>query len=81
MYIVSVSLSTTLVQINTPEDHRGRVMALWGIAFLGLRPAASLLDGSVASLVNVRVAALVMAVPVLVGAASLARRSRRSGQP
>lgn len=81
MYIVSVSLSTTLVQINTAEDHRGRVMALWGIAFLGLRPVASLLDGSVASLVNVRVAALVMAVPVLVGAASLARRSRRSGEP
>lgn len=81
MYIVSVSLSTTLVQINTAEDHRGRVMALWGVAFLGLRPVASLIDGSVATLVNVRVAALVMAVPVLIGAASLARRNRRSGQP
>jgi len=30
MYMVSVSLSTTLVQINTAEDHRGRVMALCG---------------------------------------------------
>ena len=78
MYIVSVTLSTTLVQINTAEDHRGRVMALWGVAFLGLRPLASLVDGSVATLVNVRMAALVMAVPVLLGAAYLARRSRRS---
>ncbi len=78
MYIVSVTLSTTLVQINTAEDHRGRVMALWGVAFLGLRPLASLVDGSVATLVNVRMAALVMAVPVLLGAAYLARHSRRS---
>ena len=80
MYIVSVTLSTTLVQINTAEDHRGRVMALWGVAFLGLRPLASLVDGSVATLVNVRMAALVMAVPVLLGAAYLARRSRRSNR-
>ena len=80
MYIVSVTLSTTLVQINTAEDHRGRVMALWGVAFLGLRPLASLVDGSVATLVNVRMAALVMAAPVLLGAAYLARRSRRSNR-
>ena len=80
MYIVSVTLSTTLVQINTAEDHRGRVMALWGVAFLGLRPLASLVDGSVATLVNVRMAALVMAVPVLLGAAYLARHSRRSNR-
>ncbi len=78
MYMVSVSLSTTLVQINTAEDHRGRVMALWGVAFLGLRPVASLVDGSVAGLVNVRVAALVMAVPVLVGAVFIARHSRNA---
>ena len=74
MYIVSVTLSTTLVQINVAEEHRGRVMALWGVAFLGLRPVASLIDGSVATLVSVRVAALVMAVPVLLGAVYMARR-------
>ena len=76
MYIISVTLSTTLVQVNVAEEHRGRVMALWGIAFLGLRPLASLIDGSVATLVNVRVAALVMAVPVLLGAVYIARRIR-----
>ena len=79
MYILSVTLSTTLVQITVSEEHRGRVMALWGVAFLGLRPLASLIDGAVATFVNVRVAAFVMAVPVLVGAAFLTRRVRRSG--
>ena len=78
MYMISISLSTTLVQMNIADEHRGRVMALWGVAFLGLRPVASLLDGSVATLVNVRVAAFTMAVPVLVGAVYIARRGRRS---
>ncbi len=78
MYIISVTLSTTLVQMNVAEEHRGRVMALWGVAFLGLRPVASLIDGSVATLVNVRAAALVMAIPVLLGAVYLARRIRHS---
>jgi hypothetical protein len=78
MYIISVTLSTTLVQMNVAEEHRGRVMALWGVAVLGLRPVESLIDGSVATLVNVRAAALVMAIPVLLGAAYLARRIRPS---
>ncbi len=76
MYIISITLSTTMVQMNVDERHRGRVMALWGVAFLGLRPLASLIDGSVATLVNVRAAALVMAVPVLLTAAFMARRAR-----
>lgn len=77
MYIISITLSTTMVQMNVDERHRGRVMALWGVAFLGLRPLASLIDGSVATLVNVRAAALVMAVPVLLTAAFMARRAHR----
>jgi hypothetical protein len=31
------------------ETQRGRIMALWGIAFIGLRPFASLVDGAIAS--------------------------------
>lgn len=81
MYIISVTLSTTLVQMNVAEEHRGRLMALWGVAFLGLRPVASLIDGSVATLVNVRAAALVMAIPVLLGAVYMARRVRQANQP
>ncbi len=77
MYMISISLSTTLVQINAAEAHRGRVMALWGVAFLGLRPVACLLDGAVATLVNVRVAALAMVLPVLAAAVFIAGRGRR----
>ena len=78
MYMISISLSTTLVQMNVADEYRGRVMALWGVAFLGLRPVASLIDGSVATLVNIRAAAFTMAVPVLLGAVYIARRGRRS---
>lgn len=78
MYMISISLATTLMQLNVAEAHRGRVMALWGVAFLGTRPAASLLDGSVATIANLRVAALVMAIPALAGAVFMARRSRQS---
>jgi hypothetical protein len=79
MYMISISLATTLMQLNVAEAHRGRVMALWGVAFLGTRPAASLLDGSVATFANLRVAALVMAIPALAGAVFMARRRRGPG--
>ena len=75
-YIISVSLATTMVQVHVTESHRGRVMALWGVAFLGVRPAASLLDGTVATWVGLRTAAIVMAVPVLVGAVYVVRRAK-----
>ena len=75
-YIISVSLATTMVQVHVAEDHRGRVMALWGVAFLGVRPAASLLDGTVATLVDLRTAAILMAAPVMVGAVYIAQRAR-----
>ena len=46
-------------------------MALWSIAFLGLRPLASLLDGAVASVAGVRVAGVLLALPALVAATVL----------
>jgi hypothetical protein len=47
-------------------------MALWGIAFLGVRPFASLVDGAIASAAGVRTAAVVLALPALVAAAAVA---------
>ena len=76
-YIISISLATTMVQLHVSEDHRGRVMALWGVAFLGVRPAASLIDGSLATWIDLPTAAILMAVPVLLGALYLSRRSRK----
>ena len=40
-------------------------MALWSVAFLGLRPIASLLDGVIAGAFGVRSAGVVLALPVL----------------
>ena len=75
-FIVSVSLATTMVHMNVTDEHRGRVMALWGVAFLGVRPVASLVDGLVATGFGLRYAAVVMPLPVLVGAAYIVRREK-----
>ena len=61
------------------ERQRGRIMALWSIAFLGLRPLASLADGAIAAAAGVRVAGGVLAVPALAAAALVWVRSRRYG--
>ena len=52
-------------------------MALWSIAFLGLRPVASLVDGAIASAFGVRVAGVVLTVPALVAAVLLTRLAPR----
>ena len=41
-------------------DHeRGRIMALWSVAFIGVRPIASLVDGAIASLAGTTAATLI----------------------
>jgi hypothetical protein len=52
-------------------------MALWSIAFLGLRPFASLLDGAIASATSVHVAGIVLTVPALLAVGLLLWRERR----
>jgi hypothetical protein len=65
----SNTAATTRLARGVEPWQRGRIMALWSIAFLGLRPVASLLDGALAGAFGVRVAGVVLAVPALVGAA------------
>lgn len=67
-YLASNTAATTRLQLGVAESQRGRIMALWGIAFLGLRPIASLLDGALASVAGVRVAGVVLVLPALAGA-------------
>lgn len=64
--LVMVALNTRLQQ-RVPELLRGRVMAVWGMAFLGLRPVAALVDGALADLVGVRTAMLLVAACTLLG--------------
>ena len=53
-------------------------MALWSIAFLGLRPVASLTDGALAGAFGVRVAGVRARVPALLGAALALRLAARA---
>ena len=76
-YLASNTSATSRLQLEVAEHERGRIMALWSVAFLGLRPAASLIDGSVAGAFGVRAAGVCLAVPVLAGAAALLLLERR----
>jgi MFS family permease len=75
-YLVSNTSATARLQLSVAEYERGRIMALWSIAFLGVRPIASLVDGAVAHAAGVRVAAAVMALPALAGAVAAARTAQ-----
>jgi len=57
--------ATTLLQLRTPPSLRGRVMALWLMAFVGSRPVAATLVGSLSDAFSVRVALLGTAVLML----------------
>jgi MFS family permease len=72
-YLGSNTSATTRLALGVAPHQRGRIMALWSIAFLGLRPVASLTDGATAGAFGVRAAGVVLAVPALLGAAVAAR--------
>ena len=59
--MANVSVNTR-IQRRVPEELRGRVMALWGLAFLGCRPIAALISGWVADEFGLAVALLMVAV-------------------
>ena len=73
-YLAANAAATARLQLGVGEEQRGRIMGLWSIAFLGTRPLASLVDGALASTVGVRVAAAVLALPVLLAAVLLRSR-------
>ncbi len=76
-YLLAQTRATTELQLGVSDAERGRVMALWSVAFLGTRPIASLADGALGNVIGPRATAIVFAVPALVAAAVLALRSRR----
>lgn len=74
---MSLTSFTTQLQERLPDDLRGRIMALWAVAFLGTRPIAAAVNGAVADLTSVTVALLLVALVV----ASLAWVSRPERSP
>ena len=76
-YLASNTAATSRLQLGVAEHQRGRIMALWSIAFLGMRPFASLADGALAAAFGVRVAGIVLALPALAGALLILRSLRQ----
>jgi MFS family permease len=77
-YLASNTSATARLQLGVAESQRGRIMALWSVAFLGLRPIASFVDGVIAGAFGVRVAGVCLALPALAAAAVIVRlRDRR----
>ena len=76
----SLNAFTTLVQADVPDDLRGRVMAVWSMAFLGSRPVTALVTGSLTDTVGVRPALVLSGIAILIGA-WLNRGSRMLARP
>lgn len=72
--IVTVAGSNTLIQTQVSNDFRGRVMALFTMAFLGIAPLGSFSVGSLAHAFGVR--PTLVACGLLTIAAGLAYRRR-----
>lgn len=64
--ITQITLNTR-VQQDLPDLLRGRVMALWGMAFAGSRPIAAMLNGAIADFWSVDAAFFVAAAILVVG--------------
>jgi predicted MFS family arabinose efflux permease len=75
-FLLGVTTTNSNLQSRLDEEMRGRVMALWSMAFLGSRPLAALIDGLVADLVSPRVGVLAAIVPLAFGAWGIARVAR-----
>jgi MFS family permease len=77
-YLSSNAAATSQLQLGVDGAMRGRVMAIWSVAFLGIRPIASVLDGLLAHSLGVRAATVAMATPAFLLAAWMLRPSARS---
>lgn len=80
-YITATMAFTTSIQRSVPEALRGRVMALWTIAFLGPRAFASLIDGAIADAVGAHWATAVFGLVALVCAVFMRRVETSDAEP
>ena len=78
-YLASNTHATSRLQLGVEPWERGRIMALWSVAFLGLRPFASIVDGAIAGAFGVRVAGILLALPALACAGWMVVRARTRG--
>lgn len=65
---VAFTSLTTQLQAWVPDEIRGRIMALWAMAFLGSRPVAAVVNGAVADATSLLAAFLFVALALGFGA-------------
>jgi MFS family permease len=80
-FLHAITGLTTAMQRAIPEGLRGRVMALWSMAFLGSRPLAAVLDGAIADAVSPRAGVLAAASVTLAAVLLLLARQRTGAVP
>jgi hypothetical protein len=73
-FLLGVSDFTAAMHAFLEDDVRGRVMALWGMAFLGVRPFAAVTHGVIGDLVGPR-AGIAFAVFIAWASAIAVRRT------
>jgi MFS family permease len=77
--IAFLATANATVQIASDPSMRGRVMALYAIAFLGSTPIGAPLMGWVSDTTSPRVALVIGAAAAIAASAPLVRRARRAG--
>lgn len=75
--ILFLSTANTLLQIKAREEMRGRVMALYGVAFLGSTPVGAPFIGFISQHFGGRIGILVGGIATIFAAAFGAYRARR----
>jgi MFS family permease len=73
-FMVNMAASNTVIQTLVRDDMRGRGMALFGVAFLGMTPFGSLLAGAAASRIGAPETVIGCGMVCLFGAAVFSRK-------
>ena len=64
--LVANSATRTLLAKEAGPEREARVMAVWAVAWAGSKPLASLMDGSLPSLIGIRATGVLLAAPALI---------------
>lgn len=70
-FMVVISLSNTLIQINVTDELRGRVMGIFTSKFFGLMPVGSLINGVIADQIGAPLTVQINAIILFATAISL----------
>jgi MFS family permease len=76
-FSLSFTQMTAMLQLDSPDELRGRVMSIHTLSHLGMRPIWALIVGTVATVADGRVAILLFTILAPVGLIGVARAARR----